>query len=69
MSKPAGGTVAKPAGSRKLGQGASVQHPKYGRGTIVRKEGDGDDAKLTVMFPGHGIKKLIAKFAGLTIDE
>ena len=53
-------------GKRKFGEGSAVNHPKYGRGTIVRKEGDGDDAKLTVMFPGHGLKKIIAKFAGLT---
>jgi DNA helicase-2/ATP-dependent DNA helicase PcrA len=43
-----------------------VSHPKYGRGIVLRKEGDGDDAKLTVSFPGHGLKKLLAKFAGLT---
>ncbi len=57
------------AGKRKLGEGSTVNHPKYGRGTVVRKEGDGDDAKLTVMFPGHGLKKIIAKFAGFTNNE
>jgi hypothetical protein len=35
----------------------------------MRREGDGEDAKLTVMFPGHGLKKLIAKYAQLTNDE
>ncbi|MBI2690137.1 MAG: UvrD-helicase domain-containing protein [Acidobacteria bacterium] len=45
--------------------GAIVQHPKYGRGTVLRQEGDGEDAKLTVSFPGYGLKKLIAKLAGL----
>jgi len=58
---------AKPA-VRKMSPGASVQHPKYGRGTIVRREGEGDDAKLTVMFPGHGLKKLVQKYAGLIIE-
>ena len=58
---PAGGSGT---GKRKLGEGSTVHHPKYGRGTVVRKEGDGEDAKLTVMFPGHGLKKIIAKFAG-----
>jgi DNA helicase-2/ATP-dependent DNA helicase PcrA len=52
-----------------MGEGSSVNHPKYGRGTVVRKEGEGDDAKLTVMFPGHGLKKIIAKFAGFTNNE
>lgn len=45
--------------------GAVVQHPKYGRGTVLRQEGDGEDAKLTISFPGYGLKKLIAKLAGL----
>jgi DNA helicase-2/ATP-dependent DNA helicase PcrA len=47
----------------------TVHHPKYGRGTVVRREGDGEDAKLTVMFSAHGLKKLIAKYAQLTNDE
>ena len=42
-----------------------VRHSKYGQGLIVRVEGEGEDAKLTVNFPGYGMKKLIAKFAGL----
>jgi DNA helicase-2/ATP-dependent DNA helicase PcrA len=29
------------------------------------REGDGEDAKLTVMFSQHGMKKLIEKFANL----
>jgi len=64
----AAGAVAKPA-RKKFGEGSRVAHPKYGRGTVVRREGEGDDAKLTVMFPGHGLKKLIQKFAGLKIEE
>jgi DNA helicase-2/ATP-dependent DNA helicase PcrA len=48
-----------------LSAGATVYHAKYGRGTIIRKEGDGDDAKLTISFHGHGLKKLVAKFAQL----
>ncbi len=53
----------------KMAAGSSIQHPKYGRGTILRREGEGEEAKLTVSFPGHGLKKLIAKYAGLTTDE
>jgi len=45
--------------------GSTVSHPKYGKGTVVSKEGDGEDAKLIVSFAGHGIKKLIEKFAGI----
>jgi len=31
--------------------GTVVEHPKYGKGTIVRREGDGDDAKNRGYFP------------------
>jgi DNA helicase II / ATP-dependent DNA helicase PcrA len=48
-----------------FGPGSSIQHPKYGRGTVLRREGDGDDAKLTVSFPGYGLKKLVEKYAGI----
>lgn len=58
--------AAKPAPKKsKLSQGALVTHPNYGRGSIVRVEGEGPDAKVTVHFPGYGLKKLIAKYAGL----
>jgi DNA helicase-2/ATP-dependent DNA helicase PcrA len=45
--------------------GMTVEHPKYGTGTVVRREGEGDDAKITVSFPGYGLKKLVEKYAGL----
>ena len=45
--------------------GSQIRHPKYGVGTVLRREGDGEDAKLTVSFPGYGLKKLIEKFAGI----
>jgi DNA helicase-2/ATP-dependent DNA helicase PcrA len=45
--------------------GAVVDHPKYGTGTVVRREGEGEDAKITVNFPRFGLKKLVEKYAGL----
>jgi DNA helicase-2/ATP-dependent DNA helicase PcrA len=45
--------------------GQRVRHAKYGVGVVLRREGEGDDAKLTVSFPGFGLKKLVEKFAGL----
>jgi DNA helicase-2/ATP-dependent DNA helicase PcrA len=45
--------------------GMTVEHPKYGTGTVVRREGEGENAKITVNFPGVGLKKLIEKYAGL----
>ncbi len=50
---------------KKVGPGSIVTHPKYGRGTVLRREGEGDDAKLTISFPGYGLKKIIEKFAGI----
>jgi DNA helicase-2/ATP-dependent DNA helicase PcrA len=42
-----------------------VKHPKYGEGTVFRREGDGEDAKITVQFPRFGLKKLVEKYAQL----
>ncbi len=57
--------IPAPTGKTGLGKNARVRHPKYGEGMIVGREGDGDDAKLTVSFTGHGVKKLVEKFAQL----
>ena len=54
-----------PTGKTGLRQGSRVRHPKYGEGTVFRREGDGDDAKITVQFQQHGVKKLVEKFAKL----
>ncbi|MEO6050329.1 MAG: UvrD-helicase domain-containing protein [Pyrinomonadaceae bacterium] len=48
--------------------GSHVRHDKYGRGLVLRREGAGDNVKLTVSFPGFGQKKLIEKFANLQKD-
>jgi DNA helicase-2/ATP-dependent DNA helicase PcrA len=56
---------APPSISRVARAGMTVVHPKYGAGTVVRREGDGEDAKITVNFPGVGLKKLVEKYAGL----
>jgi DNA helicase II / ATP-dependent DNA helicase PcrA len=45
--------------------GSHVQHEKYGKGLVLRREGSGDNVKLTVSFPGFGQKKLIEKYANL----
>jgi DNA helicase-2/ATP-dependent DNA helicase PcrA len=57
--------IAEPTGKTGLRQGTRVRHPKYGEGTVFRREGDGDDAKITVQFQQHGVKKLVEKFAQL----
>ncbi len=62
-SRPAS-PAARPA-AKGFRSGARVHHPKYGAGTILRREGEGEDAKLTVSFPQHGVKKLLEKYAAL----
>jgi DNA helicase-2/ATP-dependent DNA helicase PcrA len=61
--------IATPPGQQKeddaLVPGSYVKHDKYGRGLVLRREGSGDNAKLTVSFPGFGQKKLIEKYANL----
>jgi len=54
-----------PTDPRSLVAGSHVRHEKYGRGLVLRREGNGDNVKLTISFPGFGQKKLIEKFAKL----
>jgi DNA helicase-2/ATP-dependent DNA helicase PcrA len=57
--------VPEPTGAKGLRNGQRVRHPKYGEGIVFRREGDGEDAKITVQFSGFGVKKLVEKFAQL----
>jgi DNA helicase-2/ATP-dependent DNA helicase PcrA len=45
--------------------GQRVRHPEYGVGTIVGVEGDEDDRRLSVTFPGRGTKKFVERYAQL----
>jgi DNA helicase-2/ATP-dependent DNA helicase PcrA len=45
--------------------GQKVRHPKYGEGTVYQREGEGEEAKITVQFPRFGLKKLVEKYAQL----
>jgi DNA helicase-2/ATP-dependent DNA helicase PcrA len=64
----AGPGVTAPVKKKKVGPGSTIEHAKYGRGTVLRLEGSGEDTKVTVSFPGYGLKKLIAKYAGIKIE-
>lgn len=55
---------AKPAVSRYY-KGAVVRHAKFGIGTVQMTEGGGEDMKVCVSFPGHGVKTLSVKYANL----
>jgi len=62
---PAAEATGTAVASEELRPGVRVRHPLFGVGTVLRREGEGDDLKLTVSFPGVGAKKLVARFAGL----
>jgi DNA helicase-2/ATP-dependent DNA helicase PcrA len=56
---------ATPTGRKGFRPGQKVRHPKYGEGTVYQREGEGEDAKITVQFPRFGLKKLVEKYAQL----
>jgi DNA helicase-2/ATP-dependent DNA helicase PcrA len=56
---------AEPTGKRGFRPGQKVRHPKYGEGTVYQREGEGEEAKITVQFPRFGLKKLVEKYAQL----
>ena len=49
--------------------GSVVKHSIFGKGKLLRVEGVGDNAKLTILFSGNVKKTLIQKYANLTILE
>src|SRR5690606_4585319 len=65
--KPASAAKSSAAGG--ILPGSHVRHAKYGKGLVLRREGSGDNVKLTISFPGFGQKKLIEKFANLQNED
>jgi len=69
----AGAPLVKPKESRnlntagQLAMGDKVKHKKWGIGTIVGIQGDGEEAVFKVAFDGEGIKDLMARYAPLEI--
>jgi DNA helicase-2/ATP-dependent DNA helicase PcrA len=49
--------------SYKIGQ--RIRHPKFGEGTIVNLEGNGEHSRLQIAFPKEGTKWLVAVYARL----
>jgi len=49
--------LEEPTGKRGFRPGQRVRHPKYGEGTVYQREGEGEEAKITVQFPRFGLKK------------
>jgi DNA helicase-2/ATP-dependent DNA helicase PcrA len=57
--------VEEPKSMRSFRPGQHVRHPKYGEGIVYQREGEGENAKITVKFPRFGLKKLVEKYAQL----
>jgi DNA helicase-2/ATP-dependent DNA helicase PcrA len=57
--------IPAPTGNTGFRPGQRVRHAKYGEGTVFKREGEGDDAKILVQFPKFGLKKLVEKYAQL----
>jgi len=60
-----GRTAAKRSGDSNPMLGRKVRHPSFGVGTIVGVEGDDEDRRVSVSFPGRGTKKFIERYAQL----
>jgi DNA helicase-2/ATP-dependent DNA helicase PcrA len=67
LIRPASPTGKKGEAASPFYNGAVVRHAKFGLGTVQRSEGTGDDLKISVSFPGHGVKTLAVKYANLEI--
>jgi DNA helicase-2/ATP-dependent DNA helicase PcrA len=63
--RPGLGRGAAPRQSARWKLGSKVRHAKYGIGTVLECDDDGENSKLTISFPGYGRKKMIERFAGL----
>ena len=50
-----------------LHEGNVIEHQRFGIGTVVKLEGNGENAKATVEFRNAGTKQLLLKFAKYTI--
>ena len=60
-------SASRASGKSPYYNGAVVKHAKFGIGTVQRSEGSGDDLKISVSFPGHGVKTLAVKYANLEV--
>ncbi len=60
-----GRPAAKRGGDANPMLGRKVRHPNFGVGTIVGVEGDDEDRRVSVSFPGRGTKKFIERYAQL----
>lgn len=64
-------SAASSAGSSSCGlqEGMKIEHQRFGRGTVLRIEGTGENTKATVEFVHSGTKQLLLKYAKFTVVD
>lgn len=63
--------AASSAGSSSCGlqEGMKIEHQRFGRGTVLKIEGTGENTKATVEFVHSGTKQLLLKYAKFTVVD
>ena len=64
-------STASSAGSSSCGlqEGMNIEHQRFGRGTVLKIEGTGENTKATVEFVHSGTKQLLLKYAKFTVVD
>lgn len=64
-------SAASSAGSSSCGlqEGMKIEHQRFGRGTVLKIEGTGENTKATVEFLHSGTKQLLLKYAKFTVVD
>lgn len=64
-------SAASSVGSSSCGlqEGMKIEHQRFGRGTVLKIEGTGENTKATVEFVHSGTKQLLLKYAKFTVVD
>ena len=70
-SSSSAAAAASSAGSSSCGlqEGMKIEHQRFGRGTVLKIEGTGENTKATVEFVHSGTKQLLLKYAKFTVVD
>ena len=71
VSSSSAAAAASSAGSSSCGlqEGMKIEHQRFGRGTVLKIEGTGENTKATVEFLHSGTKQLLLKYAKFTVVD
>ena len=67
--KPVSRTSATGKAAPAVQEGQHIEHERFGRGTVIRVEGAGENAKATIRFENVGEKQLLLRFARFKVVE